>query len=462
MDTDRRGRLRRLGERLFPERQIFFRSHGQVRFFRFSRGSQVALLTVLVSAVGWATFASVKFVKTDRTISAMERQIAGLAEGYRALGDDLQTAQNRVVTLSSGIEAKQRELEARQREIDAKYRQRAVLVGEKAALEETLDTLSRDLDTAVRERADLIEQRADLIEQKAVLDGAFEALTGELRTATLERDTARTKASMIGERVTALESALRGTTRTRDRLTSRVETLEGRLARIEPAQNELVARLREYTEASTGDLEAMIALTGLDVDALLEGTGQARRGRGGPFIDVGDLGERAEKFRGLGDDLHSSVLALEFNLNRWNGLQGVLKRLPLAAPVDSFYVSSKFGKRTDPFTKRKAMHYGVDLAGALKSSVWSTAPGVVVRVGRGGSYGGSVEIDHGLGITTRYSHLHKILVEKGQVVPFRHKIGLMGSTGRSTGSHVHYEVIFKGVPRNPAKFMKAGKYVFKT
>jgi murein DD-endopeptidase MepM/ murein hydrolase activator NlpD len=93
--------------------------------------------------------------------------------------------------------------------------------------------------------------------------------------------------------------------------------------------------------------------------------------------------------------------------------------------------------------------------------VWSTAPGTVTFVGRRGPYGRLVEIDHGYGLVTRYGHLRKILVKKGESVGFRHKIGIMGSTGRSTGRHVHYEVLFEGKPQDPAKFMKAGKYVFK-
>jgi hypothetical protein len=139
----------------------------------------------------------------------------------------------------------------------------------------------------------------------------------------------------------------------------------------------------------------------------------------------------------------------------------VLRNLPLVSPVDSYYVSSGFGKRRDPFTGRPAMHYGIDLSGALKSPVWSTASGVVTFAGYAGAHGKSVVISHGNGVTTRYSHLYKILVRKGQDVPFRYKIGLMGSTGRSTGPHLHYEIHFRGVPQDPAKFFKAGSYAFK-
>ena len=107
------------------------------------------------------------------------------------------------------------------------------------------------------------------------------------------------------------------------------------------------------------------------------------------------------------------------------------------------------------------MHYGVDLAGVKRTPVLTTAPGVVAFVGLNGRFGKLVEVDHGMGIRTRYGHLHKILVKKGQRVGHREKIGLLGNTGRSTGPHIHYEILVNGVPVDPLKFIKAGKHVFK-
>ena len=201
----------------------------------------------------------------------------------------------------------------------------------------------------------------------------------------------------------------------------------------------------------------MIALTGISAEDLLERV----PGLGGPLIDLADKAaddaETVDSDTGFG----SSVVRLERHLNRWAGLPSVLQRLPMASPLDSYYVASRYGKRRDPISKKWAMHHGVDLSGSFKSPVWSTAPGTVTFVGRKGPYGRLVEIDHGYGLVTRYGHLRKILVKKGESVGFRHKIGIMGSTGRSTGRHVHYEVLFEGKPQDPAKFMKAGKYVFK-
>ena len=224
--------------------------------------------------------------------------------------------------------------------------------------------------------------------------------------------------------------------------------------------HETISRIFSQVRTSNDNLEAAIAMTGLEAGALLDTTQRLSNGQGGRFVGLDGLG--AKSAESAESEVFSAVSELEMNLQRLTGLRQVLRNLPLVPPVESYYVSSRFGKRRDPLTRRLAMHYGVDLSGPLKSPVRSTASGVVTFAGRAGARGKSVEISHGNGVTTSYSHLHKILVKKGQEVPFRYKIGLMGSTGRSTGSHVHYEIRFRGVPQDPAKFIKAGSYAFKT
>ena len=155
------------------------------------------------------------------------------------------------------------------------------------------------------------------------------------------------------------------------------------------------------------------------------------------------------------------MLNVDSKLGRWTALRQVLGTMPLMDQLDFYHLASKFVLRLDPIKKKRAMHYGVDLAGWTGAPVYSTAPGKVVFAGRKGRYGKMVEIDHGLGLRTRYAHLRKIMVKRGQQIVHRQKIGLLGSTGRSTGPHVHYEVRFEGKPLNPRKFIMAGRYVFK-
>jgi len=128
---------------------------------------------------------------------------------------------------------------------------------------------------------------------------------------------------------------------------------------------------------------------------------------------------------------------------------------PAGPPVVGGYVSSLFGMRTDPFTGELSMHSGMDFAGSEGQAVDSVAAGVVTWAGDRSGYGNMVEIDHGNGYATRYGHNETILVHVGEVVKKGEVIALMGSTGRSTGPHVHFEVLYNGVSVDPARFVKA-------
>ena len=132
-----------------------------------------------------------------------------------------------------------------------------------------------------------------------------------------------------------------------------------------------------------------------------------------------------------------------------------LAAMPAGPPVSGGYVSSLFGMRIDPFTGDLSMHSGMDFAGTEGEGVVAVAAGVVTWAGDRSGYGNMVEIDHGNGYATRYGHNETILVHVGQVVKKGEQIALMGSTGRSTGPHVHFEVLYNGVAVNPDRFVKA-------
>ncbi len=152
------------------------------------------------------------------------------------------------------------------------------------------------------------------------------------------------------------------------------------------------------------------------------------------------------------NQLHAHIQSLT-NLDR------AIIYLPLAQPMPVYYITSPFGPRIDPFTREWAFHTGVDIAGK-NDRVQATLPGKVAFAGVARGYGKMVEIDHGFGVKTRYGHLKKISVHKGQKVKFKQRVGLMGNTGRSTGEHLHYEILFNDKPYDPWKFIEAGKNVF--
>lgn len=146
--------------------------------------------------------------------------------------------------------------------------------------------------------------------------------------------------------------------------------------------------------------------------------------------------------------------ALFQSWKKLDSLEQAVISIPSAQPVSSLLFTSNFGVRSDPFKGVAAMHAGVDIPGPLGTPVYATADGVVGRAERAGGYGNLIEVNHGKGIETRYGHLSKILVSPNTKVTRGQLIGLMGSTGRSTGSHLHYEVRIDGRAVNPVPYLQ--------
>jgi murein DD-endopeptidase MepM/ murein hydrolase activator NlpD len=239
----------------------------------------------------------------------------------------------------------------------------------------------------------------------------------------------------------------------------RIAGLEDRLKGIEKSQLTLLNELGENAGGEIERMETVIGMTGLNVDQVVTTMGD-RTGRGGPLIPVADARGATD---GLTDDFEKQFTVLAKRFDRLDSLTTALSRIPLVTPVASglYRLTSGFGYRVDPFTGRVAYHSGTDLAGEFGTPILVTAPGRVIAAERRGPYGLMVEVDHGHGIHTRYGHLMQALVKPGDFVQFRQRIALMGSSGRSTGPHCHYEVWFNSVVRDPIKFFEAGRYVYK-
>ncbi len=271
--------------------------------------------------------------------------------------------------------------------------------------------------------------------------------------------------ALVGER----EELVRALAEARVRIRERQEELAGLRAETARLQEEsralrrALARaesglevLRSSAEATRAWLERWVAAqvarvvglldrVGVDAGALLA---RAERGVGGPF----------EPLARFDDPLFAdTALRLRAKLNRLEALERLLTRLPLAAPLDRYVLTSGFGPRRDPLVKKSALHRGVDLAAPHGSRVLAPAGGLVLRAERNGPFGLFVEIDHGMGIVTRYGHLSRILVRAGERVEAGALIGLVGSTGRSTGPHLHYEVRIDDQPLDPSRFFEAGR-----
>ena len=173
--------------------------------------------------------------------------------------------------------------------------------------------------------------------------------------------------------------------------------------------------------------------------------------------------ELENKHNGLVRDMHEQVEQLNVaSVNQKDGFESLLKYLedqrnllastPAISPVDG-WITSRFGYRTSPFTGRREFHKGLDIATRKKSPIIATADGVVTFVGLKGLLGKVVVLDHGHGISTRYGHIDKALKKTGEKVTRGEEIALVGNSGRTTGSHVHYEVFLNGLPVNPEKYI---------
>jgi murein DD-endopeptidase MepM/ murein hydrolase activator NlpD len=237
----------------------------------------------------------------------------------------------------------------------------------------------------------------------------------------------------------------------RDSMAARLADAEQRMGAANANQVEAVSRLTQETRKSITEVERIFNAISIDPARLVSrgSTG----GRGGPFVPWRDRASARS------DVPLSAVDAVALDVTRLDGLTQILRTMPLAAPLEDFAITSPFGRRTDPFSGQRAMHEGIDLRAPLHTPVTATAPGRVVFAGRQGAYGVMVEIEHDHNIHTRYAHLDRITVALGQKVELHQKIGLVGTTGRSSGPHVHYEIRLEDRPLDPLNFLKAASHV---
>jgi hypothetical protein len=393
---------------------------------------QSAIAVMILALAGWFGFSISAQMQLDDMIAGKDREIAAISAAFGDFKVKLDNSESRFRSVARTLEAKHAYLMALlDRQMSSGDAPKAHAAG-------------RHQEDLTRRRVE--SSRRALLAQLGALEGVLKGKAGpggDVKTVALK-----------GQGTVPLSGPDRaGLGREHKRLISRIDKLEQRLLTVKGSQRGVMNFLAAQSIDDFDRAKKLVAISGLDVDGLLARSARVdSSGQGGPFIAaVPDTESTVMVPAALG--------VIDNQLDRWEALGVLISRLPLTAPMDHFYVASRFGKRRDPINRRWAMHYGVDLGGVYRSPVRATAPGVVVKVGWNGSYGRVVEIDHGLGIRTRYGHLRRSLVKRGQKVGFRQKIGQMGNSGRSTGKHVHYEILVNGKPRNPAKFMEAGKHV---
>jgi murein DD-endopeptidase MepM/ murein hydrolase activator NlpD len=414
----------------FVERQIFYRRNGQVSFVSVTRPMQIAMAVVAVLVIGWVGYTTFYFATIQDAIRAKNREVAETKKAYKSAMRQVATHNGRLLSIT-------RSLERSQAQVMTMFHPKA---SPKRKAPESFADLREALASATRNR---MRRRAR--SNGHVTD--WRELTA--RNATLEHGLAS-----IGNEVQSILNDHGAVTAERNRLRNNLTHLHQQLASLRSRQDNLVTRLSQGTTSTIDEASRVLKMTGLNLDMLVSRAARLDGktiGSGGPF----QRATRAE------DPLALKVAVLDSRIERWRYLRIVFHHMPLAAPLEHYRLSSPFGRRRDPMTNRMARHNGMDFAYHINTPVLATAPGKVAFAGWRGGYGWLVEINHGLGLRTRYAHLRKILVKRGEKIDHRQKIGLLGTTGRSNGPHVHYEILIDGKPVNPANFIKAGKYVFK-
>lgn len=449
-----------LAHRLFPHRQFYLRSRGSVQFFEFSPAFQMITAASTVLVLLWVTYASIVVIFKEQIITAKNQRYISMQAAYEGRVSQMQLAYDE---LNGLLVLAEERFQNATRDLEQKHHQLTALLLQKQAMDKQLNQVRRQMAH--------MEGYSGRSHAQAASRNGSNILTMQLGLAEPAARQSRTAQGSIESSIGAVAASLTGRTGVEDSkdnsvvqnsVVKRIADLEGRLDDIQKQQLTLLGELQDSASSQIEKYQRVVGMTGLAVDDVAEQVGmKSKNGVGGPLLLSSE--QRAAAVEGVSDEFEKQFAEIAQAYGRLDSLTTALSRLPLVTPVATgqYRSTSGYGYRVDPFTGRFAFHGGADMAGDFGTAVLASAPGRVMAAERRGHYGNMVEIDHGRGIRTRYGHLQRILVKPGDIVHFRQKIAMMGSSGRSTGPHLHYEIWFNHVVRDPTKFFDAGRYVYK-
>lgn len=420
-------------ERWLPEQRLFLKSDRSTRFLRLRPVTQLIALGGIALVFGWSIIASSILVidaisagslrdEARRTQGALEARLTDLSAERDSRAAEAVAAQNRFAVALDQVSRMQSQL------LDSEARRRELETG--------IGVVQTSLQEAVQAHHQAAAETGDPAHgvvpaaRTAELQAALDILSQELKQASAARSDAVQKA----EDAARLAEAV---TLERDQIVAR--------------NDEILSQLEDAVSVSVEPLDEMFRSVGMNPDEILRTVRRGYSGQGGPLNPIGysssgnaEISEREAKAK-----------EILITLDQMNSYRIAVSKMPLAMPVKSaFRYTSPFGRRWG------RAHEGIDMAGPVGTPIYSTGDGVVIFAGWQSGYGNLIKIQHELGTETRYGHLSKIRVKVGQKVSRGSKIGDMGNTGRSTGSHLHYEVRVNGRAVNPMSFIKAAQNVF--
>ena len=426
-------------ERYFPERRVFLRSDNDTRFIRLKPGSQLIAFVGVSAVVAWTIIATAVLLM-DSIGSGNFREQA---------------------------KRDQRTYEARLNALEAERNTRAE---EAAAAQERFNSALKQISTM---QSDLLASET----RRRELETGIEVIQSTLRRTMKERDAARAESEELtlalkdsapgtladeegmGTEATleTLTAALSDTARQRDKISNDAELalleadeMAAQIQLMKDQNDQIFRQLEDAMTISVEPLDKMFTAAGMDTDNMLDTVRRGYSGQGGPLMPL--------SFSTRGEEPTPDAMRANRILNqmdRLNLYRIAAQKAPFATPLkDPFRFTSGFGYRWG------RLHAGTDFAAPHGTPIYSTADGVVVHADWSSGYGRLVKIQHEFGIETRYAHMSKIRVKTGQRVSRGQRIGDMGNTGRSTGTHLHYEVRVGGKPVNPMIYIKAANDVF--
>lgn len=357
-------------------------------------------LVVLLIIVGsWSAYSYYMYNKSDQIISFKDRELDETRDAYVDLMTDFVAIHRNISSMFTLIDEGQMQDELN----ISRYKQQAQVVEEK-----------------IRKIADEQEWlKPEELEEKTTL-----------RDALLQRDRA------VSER---------------NELLAKIEILEENIKSLEETEMEILNRVGKLSEKEMTKIKEAVSTINKSIkkqNKYFNPLANSKKDSAGgayvpdvPVVNNARLNQKLQEVFAQIDDV--------------SYYREVMKSVPIGKPVWSYWLSSSFGHRSDPFNKKSATHKGVDLASNKGNKVKTMAKGKVTRSSWNGGYGNMVEIDHGNGFKTKYAHLNKAYVKKGAYVNPGDTIGEVGSTGRSTGPHLHYEILYNGTPVDPMAFIKA-------
>ncbi|WP_422050075.1 DUF5930 domain-containing protein [Shimia sp.] len=430
-------RLHSVLERFFPERRLFLRSDNDTRFIRLRPSTQLIAFLGSSAIVAWTIIATAILLmdsigsgnfreQAKRDQMTYEQRLNYLSAERDARTDEALSAQARFNTALEQVSMMQSQL------LESEIRRRELETGIEviqATLRRTMQEREAARDEVVaRDQAEAETQTA-LIGTSPLGNDMLDVLATALTETAAERD------QLVADARAASEAA---------------DEMERELLLMEEKNDQIFRQLEDAMTVSVEPLNKMFTAAGLDPKSLMDEVRRGYSGQGGPLLPL--------SFSSKGGELTAETLRanrLLEQLDQLNMYRIAAETVPFANPVKSaFRYTSGFGMRWG------RMHKGTDFAARYGTPIHSTADGVVVHAGWQSGYGRLVKIRHEHGIETRYAHLAKIRVKVGQRISRGDRIGDMGNSGRSTGTHLHYEVRVNGRAVNPMTFIKAGRDVF--